>query len=143
MASLEDGIRMLEDERAILRTMHTYSQSLDSNDEDAFVECFTEGARRHWGVDPGGPIAGRAAITDAFRAHTHPDDVFNKHLTFEPLITINGDRAAAVSYLAFVHDSDDGPHIKRYGCYHDQFVRCDDGRWRFVERRPEVQARRA
>lgn len=119
--------------------MHTYSQSIDGNAEDEFVDCWTDDATLHWSAEP---RVGRPAIAEAFRAHMHPPDVLSKHVTLEARIAVDGDRATASSYLAFIDDGDFGPRIRSYGRYADRFVRCDNGRWRFQERRPIIEAKR-
>jgi hypothetical protein len=144
VASLEERVQLLEDERSILHTMHTYAHSLDQNLEEEFVDCWTDDARLYWSGMQAEPFVGRDAIAQAFRSHAPVPGVVNKHLTLEPRLTMEGGRATGVSYFAFVVGSGDGdPRIQSYGSYRDVFVRCDDGRWRFQERRPEVEAKRA
>jgi uncharacterized protein (TIGR02246 family) len=139
MTDTEARLRRLEDERAIVDVLYAYTHAVDYNLEEEFVDCFAEDATLHWKD----ALVGRAAIREAFRAHMHPEDVFHKHLTLEPRVEVDGDRATARSYLVYIDDSPEGPRIRSYGRYRDAFVRCADGRWRFYERASELEARRA
>jgi ketosteroid isomerase-like protein len=139
-AVLEDRVRALEDERAILHTLYTYGHGIDYGLEQQFLDCWTNDAVLVW--PERAPIVGHAALAAAFRAHTHAPDVFHKHFMAEPRIEISGDRASVDCYFARVDDYDDGPQIRSFGRYRDVLVRCPDGRWRFQERITEREARR-
>jgi ketosteroid isomerase-like protein len=138
--SLEDRVRLLEDERAIVQTLYTYGHGIDYDLEPEFLDCWTSDAVLHW--PDRDPLVGREAIAAAFRAHTHAPDVFHKHFIAEPRIVIEGDRATSDCYFARVDQYDEGPQIRSFGRYRDVLVRCPDGRWRFQERRTEREARR-
>lgn len=84
-------------------------------------------------------LAGREAIRDAFRGHTHAPDMFHKHLLFQPLIRLDGDRATVESGFARLDEGEDGPIVRSFGRYADVLVRCDDGRWRFAERESFIE----
>jgi hypothetical protein len=60
----------------------------------------------------------------------------------DPKINVEGDRASAMSYFMRVDQGDDHPWVHSMGRYLDQFRRCPDGRWRFLERRAESEGRR-
>jgi ketosteroid isomerase-like protein len=87
------------------------------------------------------PIRGRAAIADAFRAHTHAPGKYHKHLLVEPRVRVDGDRAAVQSMFSRFDSYEAGPGIRSFGRYLDVLRRCEDGRWRFEERRVEREAR--
>ena len=137
--SLEARIRRLEDEQAILQTMYTYGHGIDYGLEDEFLDCWTDDAVLYW---PDREFAGKEALRDAFRGHTHAPDFFHKHVIVEPRIVIDGDRATSDCYFARLDDYDDGPGIRSFGRYRDVLLRCPDARWRFAERRTEREARR-
>jgi ketosteroid isomerase-like protein len=140
MPSVEERLQRLEDERGILSTLYTYGHAVDYGYEDQWVDCWTEDAVLHWPTRPG-PLEGREAIRDAFRAHTHAPDKFHKHFLVEPRIRLDGDRATVESYYARLDQYEDGPKVRSFGRYRDVLVRCDDGRWRFKERRAENESR--
>lgn len=135
---LEGRLRRLEDERAITNTLYTYGHTLDYDDEEGFLDCWTEDALLVW---PGpGELKGRAAIAAGFRAHTHAPAFYHKHLVIAPLIRIDGDRATVDSMFVRVDPYDGLPGVRAFGRYRDVLVRCEDGRWRIKERRPEIEA---
>jgi hypothetical protein len=139
-AGLEDRLRLLEDERSILRTLYTYGHSIDYGYEEDFVDCWVPDGVLIW---PGtGPIKGHAALRAAFRAHTHAPTAYHKHVMVEPLIRIDGARASSDCMFTRLDPFDGGPGLKSFGRYRDKLVRCEDERWRFVERSTEVEARR-
>ncbi len=140
IAGIEDRLRLLEDERDIQRTLYTYGHALDYGYEAEFVDCWTEDAELFWPAS--GIIKGRAAIQAAFRRHTHAPAAVHKHLVIDPFIKIEGDRARVDSMFARLDPYDDVPEIRAFGRYRDVLVRCADGRWRFVERLAELEAKR-
>lgn len=136
MPSLEDRVQALEDERSILNTMYTYGHSLDYGYEDQFLDCWTEDAFLDWG---GAQLRGHEELRGGFRLHTHAPDFYHKHFMAEPRIVINGDTATVDSMFARLDAFDEGPGILAYGRYLDKLVRCEDGKWRFVDRRAETE----
>jgi len=140
-AAIEERLRVLEDERDILRTLYIYGHSLDYGEEADFVGCWTEDATLLWRST--GLLKGRGAIASAFRAHTHAPAVFHKHLVMEPLITINGDSANVDSMFVRLDSNNGIPEIRCFGRYRDMLVRCPDDRWRFRARRAEIEASRS
>jgi ketosteroid isomerase-like protein len=142
-ASLDEivgRLRELEDERAILRTLYTYAHALDYDSEAEWIDCWEENAVLYW---PGRePIRGREEIAEAFRAHPHAPGTYWKHFLVEPRIDLTGDRATVDSYFARLTADSDGPQLASFGRYRDVLVRCRDGRWRFDERRAELENRK-
>jgi hypothetical protein len=58
-----------------------------------------------------------------------------------PLVNFNGARALVDSMFERLDTYAHGPGIHSYGRYRDVLVRCEDGRWRFLERACELEAR--
>ena len=98
MASIEERLKVLEDRRAILRTLHNYGHTLDYGDEAGFMDCWTEDAFLGWSMIPGG-LKGHARIREGFHIHTHAPQAWHKHMLAEPRITLSGDTAAVQSYF--------------------------------------------
>ena len=136
--SIEERLGRLEDEREILRTLHTYGHSIDYGDEAAFVDCFLPDGVLHW--PNRGPMTGSEEIRTAFRQHSHAPEFYHKHLLIEPLISLSGDYATVQSMFARLDTYDAVPEIFVYGRYRDDLARCADGRWRFRSRYADVEA---
>lgn len=134
---MERRLALLEDERAILRTLHAYGHTIDSGDEAGWVGCFTEDgvfAATDWFR-----VSGREELKAFIAEHTRPPDPAHKHLVIEPLIALDGDRATCVSYFAVLMHHDGEPVLRVFGRYHDR-LRREDGGWRFEERLAEIQS---
>ena len=143
-SQLEARLKRLEEERAILSTMYRYGHSIDYGLEQDWVDCFTEdGAFDIRRRDPGGKRhEGRAALQRYIAQHTRAPAKYHKHVLIEPVITIDGTQAKAVSYFARLDEAPSGePFVLAFGRYHDTMVKCPDGRWRFKERIADIEGR--
>lgn len=139
MSSLEERVRRIEDERSIQQTMYRYGYAIDYGSEEEWLNCWSEDAVLYWTESP---FRGHEQLLIAFRAHTHAPDVFHKHFVVNARITIAGETASAQSMFARLDSYQDGPQILAFGRYLDKFVRCQDGEWRFSERKAEVESAR-
>lgn len=138
---IEQRLRQLEDEKAILNTLYAYGHYLDYGLEDAWIDCWSEGAVLDW---PGRAfMRGHAELRAGFRAHSHAPDTYHKHMVVAPMITVQGDTATVQSMFARLDRYEDGPGIRAFGRYRDTLIRCPDGRWRFTERLPDIEGVRA
>jgi hypothetical protein len=139
----------LEAERGVLATLYRYGHALDYGAEADWVDCFAAAA--HYEVRERG-----AGTTDSVRSydgrnelaafaagHTRAPERFHKHLVADPLIAVDGDRAVVTSYFLRLDDVGGERVVYAFGRYHDELVRCADGRWRFAVRIAEVESRRA
>jgi hypothetical protein len=146
------ALQLLLDERAIERTLTAYTHAIDYGREEELVECFTEDgvleidsgiANERVGPTDSGSrrIEGRDAIRDFARHHTRPPEAYLKHLRSDPLIEVDGDRARVTSTFLQLDESAAGPVVTSFGRYHDQLVRCDDGRWRLEHRVAQLESR--
>lgn len=141
VVNIEERLRRLEDEKAILDTLHAYGHHLDYGLEDAWIDCWTEDAVLDW---PGRAfMRGHAELRAGFRAHSHAPVMYHKHVVIAPMVTLQGDSASVQSMFARLDRYPDGPGIRAFGRYCDKLVRCPDGRWRFTERLPEIEGVRA
>ena len=135
----------LETERAIVDTLFAYGSSLDYGDRDRFLECFTPDAEyvvdMRSDADAGFTFRGHDELGGYFAGHSHAPDAWHKHVTTNPSVTIDGDRASVVSYFLRVDaGAEPGPaFVLASGRYLDDFVRGDDGVWRIRARRCEVE----
>ncbi len=139
----------LEAERGVLATLYRYGHALDYGAEADWVDCFAAAA--HYEVRERG-----AGTTDSVRSydgrdelaafaagHTRAPERFHKHLVADPLIAVDGDRAVVTSYFLRLDDVGGERVVYAFGRYHDELVRCADGRWRLAVRIAEVESRRA
>jgi ketosteroid isomerase-like protein len=139
---LRHRLQQLEDERAILRVLHSYGPALDEGDDEAWARCFT--ADGVWetagaGVRQARHLQGRAELVAFARRHTRAPDHLHKHCVFDSLIELDGDAARVVSYFVRFDALADGPVVFAFGRYHDRLERGHDGSWRIAHRRAEVQ----
>ncbi len=143
---LEARVARLEDERAIVQTLHRYAHSIDYGDEEGWVDCFTEDGvfdvRSRLPHQLKRLISGRAELRQFISGHTRAPELWHKHLLVEPLITLDGDSATCASYLAVVMEHGEEPVLRVFGRYRDRLVRGEDGRWRFRERIAEIESMR-
>lgn len=145
IAALSARLQLLEDERAILETLYRYGHAMDYGPDSDWLSCFTE--RGVWDVrmrrNPAGSFCCRGQeelrASLAGQASVRAPALYAKHLLSEPRIDVCGDRATVDSYFLRVEPRDAGPsQIVASGRYRDRMVRCDDGRWRFLERIAEI-----
>lgn len=137
-------LQVLEDRRAIVRTLFAYGHCLDYGDEAGFMDCFAADGELGWSMYPQ-PLKGHDQIRAGFRRHTHAPDAWHKHMLVQPQISVDGD-SALVRSMFFRLDpyiSTAGPEIYAFGRYVDTLVRCADGHWRIRNRIVEKEAARA
>lgn len=138
--ALMQRITRLEDERAILDTLHRYGQMFDSRQDQAWADLFTENGE-FLCVDHTGKVIlreqGRAALAEWARDFAQGDTLLMKHCVIAPVITVDGDQAKVESYFSNLVENQDRrapPHIRFMGRYSDRMVKGEDGRWRFHQR---------
>jgi ketosteroid isomerase-like protein len=143
-ADLATRLALLEDERAILRTLHTYGQSIDYGKEEEWVDCFAEDGvfeiRSRIDHQPSRLIEGRDALRPFISRHTRAPELWHKHMIVEPLIEVDGDTATCSCYLFVLMEHDDEPIMRVFGRYLDTLERSSDGRWRFKRRIAEIES---
>ena len=140
-------LEILEAERAILRLLHQYGQSLDAGDEESFVDCFTEnGSFVASGTRPEHTtltLTGRDELQAFAHSHTRRPVLFHQHCVIDPLIVFENSQATCRSNLIVIMEHDDCPVIRVFGRYLDKIVPQDDGKWRFAERIAVIDSMRA
>jgi hypothetical protein len=136
----------LEDERAILQTLHRYGHCIDYGLEPEWVDCFTDDGVFDVRARNGDTMflcTGREELKTFVAGHTRPPAAYHKHFVADSMIEINDDTAHVDSYFARVDaDADGGPaFVVAMGAYRDDLVRCPDGKWRIRVRRAELEDR--
>ena len=142
---LTERLDRLEAERAIVATLYAYGHGLDYGDRDEFLGCFTADAAyvvaMRVGSGNGFEFHGHEELTGYFDGHTHAPAAWHKHITTNPMVTVDGESATVTSYFTRVDAGvEAGPAVvTASGRYLDEFVRDDAGRWRIRLRRCEVE----
>ncbi len=113
-------------EEDIRRTNARYCMLCDDGRFEEWSELFTEDARFHV---MGQTYEGRAAIKDFIEAGM-PPEVRGKHITTNPLITIDSWNGVALVWVDFVFATPKG-RLTQLGRYHDQMERGEDKVWRY------------
>jgi ketosteroid isomerase-like protein len=141
---LRDLLTRVNDERAIVAVLYRYGDALDQGDRDEFLDCFTPDAvylvQMRLGSSEGFTFEGHEQLGAYFDGHTHAPAAFHKHVTVNPLLSVDGGAADAQSYFLRVDSPTAGPAIvTAAGRYIDRLERGVDGRWRIRSRRCEVE----
>lgn len=144
-SELRAQLALLMAERDVLGTLYRYGHSIDYGLEEEWLDCFASDGvfdvRYRVGAKPSRRFKSGDDLARFIAAHSRAPHRWHKHLLFEPLITIDGDRATARSYFARLDADEDGtPFVRAFGRYLDELARGSDGKWRFVERIAEVEA---
>jgi 3-phenylpropionate/cinnamic acid dioxygenase small subunit len=139
-----DDVRLLLEERSILRLLHRYAHAMDMGRETEWVDTFTADAVFDVVEVVGGRRVhreeGRGDLAAYVAGYPKPPQ-FRKHVVTDPIIEINGDTATVEAYWLLLQrdDADGMPVLAAFGHYHDRLVKTDGG-WRIAERVAEVQA---
>src|SRR5262249_52425607 len=141
---LRARLARLEDREAVAEAIRRYSHAIDAGEEAEWVDTFLPDGlflvesgvagypeRRFEGVEE---------LRRFIASHSAPPEAQHKHLYLLPEIEIDGDEASVRGYFVHLLDRGGRPTMLSYGRYLDRLRRCPDGRWRFAERRAEVQA---
>jgi uncharacterized protein (TIGR02246 family) len=134
--TVEQRLQAVEDELAIRRVLIDYASTQDARDYAGYAALF---AREGEWVNGKNVHKGRAAIqkmlVDLYG--TPPPGFVNGdsfHITFNPEITLNGDRATVRSrHLLVLRGPNGTPTPALAGRYEDEFIR-EDGKWKILRR---------
>jgi uncharacterized protein (TIGR02246 family) len=133
------GDPLLEELR-IRRVIEGYCAALDAGAVDEVLQLFDDECSF---AMMGRTYRGRDELASAWEQVTGTDRPTTLHALVNPVITVDGPHATAVSGWVLVDRSgDDGrAAIALAGRYHDVLRRGNDGRWRFTDRRVQTLAR--
>jgi len=122
----------LADQLAIRDLLAAFADAVNRMRPDELRAIFTDDAR--WVVtgfgEPQGPDAIAALLDDLLVKWAM---IF--HAIHSGQVTLDGDRAQGEWYISEFGQLNDGTEVRIAGVYHDEYVRGDDGRWRFALRR--------
>lgn len=135
LEQLAARVGRIEDERAILERLHLAAQLLDTQNYQAYADCFSEGASFAAYAAGSEPrvIDGRAALA-TYRPYAV---AARRHFVLEPVVDLDqeGQTATANSCFIVLEEHDGRPHVRVFGRYSDRLEKGDDGIWRLAERR--------
>jgi ketosteroid isomerase-like protein len=129
---LVQRVQVLEDERAIHRTLVRYGFAVDGNDAEALVGLYTDDTVIEIDGTPlfHGSDGARALINSEAHQAILPNCA---HMIGPLSIEIDGDRAVAVGYACVVVREGDALQIWREGCNRWELERRP-GAWRIAHR---------
>lgn len=118
----------------IRNLLGVYCEVMDAGDWEGLGALFADGVL----TDGGGHEVARGAqaVTRLYGAMVvlHDGSPRTRHLTTNPVISVEGDTATCRSSFAVLQQVGDGPLVPvAAGRYRDRFVQAD-GTWRFAER---------
>ena len=125
----------VEDELALQRLLAEYCQRIDGADFTATAALFTEDGSFTFGDET---ATGRSAVAEWWEAN-QPPHRRGKHLSVNPIVDVDGDRADVSSDFAFVRFIKGVLTVEVAGRYVDRCVRVD-GSWLIEQRVCEVLA---
>lgn len=136
VAGLEERLALAEDELAIQRLLVDYSFTQDARDFAGYAALFAEeGEWVNGNLVYKGPEAIQQMLVDVYGMP--PADYVNTesyHITSNPRIDLDGDRATAHSrHLLMMRGPDGQPTPMLAGYYEDEFIR-EAGEWKILQR---------
>jgi hypothetical protein len=113
-----------------------YAWSLDTGDEDAFVDRFCRAGARVWeACETEGRWRGAAALRgDIGYPRQRPESAGRQHHVSNLNVTPTAEGATAKCYVAVTLRADPGPHLLNVMGYYEDVLRNEEGRWRFATR---------
>jgi hypothetical protein len=139
-------VTRLEDERAIIDTLHRYGQAADEGDDQAWSNLFVEdGVFLCLDRDENAILReqGRSALAQWLRNFRANETRITKHCVLAPVVRIDGHRALVKSYLTRISENADPfapPFLLLMGKYRDEMIKEADGNWRFTQRTAQTEA---
>lgn len=121
----------LEEKDSIREIMARYCFYTDTGQSEEYADLFTDDC--DWDGGPFGRCVGKAAL---LAMHKSSGDSATKlrHVNTNVIITVNGNEAQAISYVAVLGVGEQSPTVFFAGSYLDRFVK-QGGRWLFKTRR--------
>jgi 3-phenylpropionate/cinnamic acid dioxygenase small subunit len=137
------ALRVLLDERAVLRTLHRYCRALDYGVVDEWLDCFTDDARYETVLPDGAmwaQVRGHAELSTFLDQYPRPPVQSPRHVMVDPVIDLDGDEARVESAFLFLTQvPNEQPRVVAWGRYRDRLQRQGPA-WRISERICETEA---
>jgi hypothetical protein len=138
----EDLLRRVADELDIRDVIYRLGMLADGGDLDEYASLFTEDGMWEMRGKPAGaadipPIRGRANLLAGAKKRradgVQGPGTHKYHCLLTTTIRLNGDKADAKSYFAYVANANTKPDIAVFAIYNDELVRTKDG-WKVAAR---------
>jgi len=126
---LDVRIKVLEDIEEIKKLKARYLYYIDDREWDSVLDCFVEDAKTDYG--PWGVYEGKKEIEKFFKEMFPPNYSLHHHVTHNPLIEVDGDRARGrwnLDEAATLKEGNKAIWIS--GRYDDEYVR-EGGSWKY------------
>lgn len=135
LESLAARVQALEDLEAIRKLIIDYGTFHDHRDYRALAALFARSGVWESGMGSGtGPEGVFKLMDDTIGHNPLPDGSGTFHVLTNDRITVDGDRASAVTKWMYITPGENGgPNTAILGHYDDQFIR-EDGQWKFLKR---------
>jgi uncharacterized protein (TIGR02246 family) len=139
LADLTARVRVLEDREAIRALILAYGAAHDHRDYRTFADLFAQNGEWVGGLGSAkGPTAIFELMNRTIGHNPLPQGSGTFHLMTNDQISIDGDRASAVTKWLYLTPGDDqSPRMVFLGHYDDQFIR-ENGEWKFLRREAPV-----
>jgi uncharacterized protein (TIGR02246 family) len=139
LADLAARVRILEDREAIRALILAYGAAHDHRDYRTFADLFAQNGEWVGGLGSAkGPTAIFELMNRTIGHNPLPEGSGTFHLMTNDQISIDGDRAAAVTKWLYLTPGDDkAPRMVFLGHYDDEFIR-ENGEWKFLRREAPV-----
>jgi hypothetical protein len=147
LRALVARLTRLEDERAIIDTLHRYGQAADDGEDEIWANLFVEDGVFLCLDRAGGEILreeGRPALALWLRNFRASEVRITKHCVLAPVVVrLEGGEATVKSYLTRISENPDPyapPFLLLMGKYHDEMRKGADGKWRFRQRIAQTES---
>lgn len=129
------------DQLAIHDLYVRYTHAIDLGDPEGWADCFTSDGVLELPYR-GQLTSGRDELVAVARRFHERGGGFDRHVTTNIRVTVDGDRAHGTAYLHMLAggEGDTPPRLTMTGVYADELVRTADG-WRFRRRVIAVDVR--
>ena len=124
----------------IRSVLERYCSFVDAGAVDELLELFSDDCTL---ATMGRTLRGKPEIASLWAAVAPVSRPTTLHALVNPVVSIDGNSATAISGWAMIDRSGagGGARIALAGHYHDTLTRDGDGRWKFTSRRVETIAR--
>jgi hypothetical protein len=136
LAALERRVQLLEDEVAVLRLVNSWGPAVDTGSSEAAGALFDEAGVLESDLSH---LDGPSAVVAMVESDGQQSLIRQgcAHVQSAPMVSVDGDRAEAVTYSQVYLHSDQGHHVWRVSANQWEFARTPSG-WRVTRRSNRV-----